>query len=184
VQRFWQPSIALPRKDRAVMLAEVRFQDLLSREGGALMRLAASYAATSQDRDDLFQDIALAIWQALPRFRGECSERTFIFRIAHNRAISHLAQRRPLAADAEEVDIPDPRPNPEKILSQEQRERRLAGAIHRLPLNYRQVIALTLEGMSYTDISDILGIGESNVGARLTRARQLLRRLLENPHEE
>ena len=54
-------------------------------------------------------------------------------------------------------------------------------AIHNLPIDYRQVITLTLEGMSYTEIAEILGIGESNVGVRLNRARQMLRRLLEVP---
>src|SRR6185436_12149091 len=158
---------------------EQRFHQLLSANGGALIRLAASYTNNHSDRDDLFQDIALAIWKALPRFRGESSERTFIFRIAHNRAITYLAQRRPAAAPDEEIELPDPRPNPEKGLAKEQQEARLFKAIHELPIDYRQVITLTLEDMSYTEIAEILGIGESNVGVRLNRARQMLRQLLE-----
>jgi len=159
-----------------------RFHQLLSANGPALLRLAGSYTNNSGDRDDLFQDIALAIWQALPRFRGESSERTFIFRIAHNRAISYLAQRRRLTP-AEDIEIPDPRPNPEGGFAKEQQEARLVAAIHDLPVEYRQVITLTLEGMSYTEIAEILGIGESNVGVRLNRARQMLRRALEVPNE-
>ena len=158
---------------------EQRFHQLLSANGGALSRLAASYTNNPSDRDDLFQDIALAIWKALPGFRGESSERTFIFRIAHNRAITYIAQRRPAATSADEVELPDPRPNPEKGFAKEQQETRLFEAIHRLPIEYRQVITLTLEGMSYTEISDVLGIGESNVGVRLNRARQMLRDMLE-----
>jgi RNA polymerase sigma-70 factor (ECF subfamily) len=142
------------------------------------MRLAASYTNSSSDREDLFQDIALAIWRALPKFRGESSERTFIFRIAQNRAITFIAQRRPLTAP-EEIDLPDPRPNPEKGFAREQQESRLIEAIHRLPIEYRQVITLTLEGMSYSEIAEVLGIGESNVGVRLNRARQMLRQLME-----
>ena len=131
----------------------------------------------------MFQDIALAIWQALPKFRGESSERTFIFRIAHNRAITYIAQRRRLTPTSEEIEIPDPRPNPERGFAKEQEEARLISAIHDLPIEYRQVITLTLEGMSYTEIAEILGIGESNVGVRLNRARQMLRRRLEVPDE-
>lgn len=48
-----------------------------------------------------------------------------------------------------------------------------------LPLVYRQVTMLMLEGMGYAEISEVLGISESNVGARLTRARLLLREALE-----
>ena len=91
-----------------------RFTELLGANGPALGRLAASYTRSAGDRDDLFQEIALAIWRALPRFRGECSERTFIFRIAHNRAISHIAQRSPISALEGELDPADPRPNPER----------------------------------------------------------------------
>jgi RNA polymerase sigma-70 factor (ECF subfamily) len=159
-------------------LLEERFHKLLSANGGALIRLAASYTNSRSDRDDLFQDIALAIWKALPQFRGESSERTFIFRIAHNRAITYIAQRRPLTASPDEIELPDPRPNPEKGLAREQQESRLFEAIHRLPVDYRQVITLTLEDMSYTEIADVIGISENNVGVRLNRARQMLRAAL------
>jgi len=166
----------MPSRNAAL---DQRFHQLLSTNGGALIRLAASYTNSPSDRDDLFQDIALAIWKALPRFRGESSERTFIFRIAHNRAITYIAQRKPAAASDEDIELPDPRPNPEKGFAQDQQERRLFDAIHQLPIDYRQVITLTLEGMSYTEIAEVLGIGESNVGVRLNRARQMLRQLLE-----
>ena len=149
-------------------------------EGAALARLAASYARGPGDGEDLFQDIAVAIWQALPRFRGECSERTFLFRIAHNRGIAHVARRRlPTIDAAEDVELPDKRPNPEQQLSVEQQGRQLLDAIRCLPLGHRQVVTLALEGMSYGEIGDVLGIAEGNVGARLTRARQMLRAQLQ-----
>jgi len=86
------------------------------------MRLAASYTNSPSDRDDLFQDSALAIWKALPGFRGESAERTFIFRIAQNRAITFISQRRPQSAPDEQIDLPDPRPNPESGFAKEQQE--------------------------------------------------------------
>lgn len=145
-------------------------------EGAALTRLAASYARGSDDRDDLFQDIAVAIWQALPRFRGECSERTFLFRIAHNRGLSYVTRRRPpIIESGEDLELRDERPDPEQSLSVEQQRQRLLDAIQKLPVGYRQVVTLALEGMSYAEIGDVLGIAESNAGARLTRARQMLR---------
>lgn len=143
------------------------------------MRLAASYTNTSSDRDDLIQDIAMALWRALPQFREECSERTFLFRIAHNRAIAHLARSKSRLLVGEEIEVHDPAPDPETQLAQEQRTEGLRRAIHRLPLVYRQVITLTLEDLGYAEIAEILGISEGNVGIRLTRARQLLRESLE-----
>jgi RNA polymerase sigma-70 factor (ECF subfamily) len=157
-----------------------QFDRLLAANGPALLRLASSYTNTASDRDDLFQDIAMALWQALPRFRGECSERTFLFRVAHNRAIDYLRRHRPLATPIEnEAEPRDSRPNPEAGLAREQLGERLRQAIHRLPLPYRQVITLVLEEMPYSEIAQVLGVTETNVGVRLNRARHLLRTLLE-----
>jgi RNA polymerase sigma factor (sigma-70 family) len=156
------------------------FDRLLATNGPALARLASSYTNTLSDRDDLLQEIALAVWQALRQFRGECSERTFLFRIAHNRAVAYLARTKSRIAEAgEDIEVHDPAPDPESGLLQEQRAVRLRRAIHLLPLVYRQIITLALEGMAYGEIAEVLGISESNVGARLTRARQLLREQLE-----
>lgn len=173
----------LPGIDSKRADLERRFQDLLKSYGPSLGRLAASYTRGAAERDDLVQDIALAIWSALPRFRGECSERTFLFRIAHNRAISSLAHRRVPMVDADsDIDVADTRPNPERAFSAEQQGRRLLSAVRQLPLAYAQVVTLTLEGMGYAEIADVLGITETNVGARLTRARQMLRTLLKDVH--
>lgn len=158
---------------------ECHFDRLIAANGPALARLAASYTNSPSDRDDLLQEIAMALWQALPRFRGECSERTFLFRIAHNRAIAHLARSRSQPIAEQEVEVHDPAPDPEAGLAQGQRVERLRRAIHRLPLVYRQVIILLLEGLGYGEIAEVLGISEGNVGARLTRARQILRESLE-----
>lgn len=156
------------------------FDRLLAANGPALGRLAASYTNTSSDRDDLLQEIAIALWQALGRFRGECSERTFLFRIAHNRGIAFLARRRAHMPEfSDEMEVHDPGPDPETEMVQEQAAQRLAWAIHKLPVGYRQAITLMLEGLGYGEIGEVLGISESNVGARLTRARQMLRDLLE-----
>jgi len=163
---------------------EQLFDRVLRQYGAALSRLAASYTRSSGEPEDLLQEIAFAIWRALPRFRGESSERTFLFRIAHNRAITYLAQRRPttIAAD-DELELEDARPDPERALSAQQEGARLVEAIRQLPIGYAQVITLTLEGMSYAEVAEILGISETNVGARLTRSREMLRKLLRSDDE-
>jgi len=122
----------------------------------------------------------MGIWQALPRFRGECSERTFLFRIAHNRGIAYLARfRSPMQGVDEETEVRDPAPDPEFELAREETAERLRRAIHRLPLVYRQVVTPALEDLGYGEIAEVLGISESKVGVRLSRARQILRESLE-----
>ena len=165
--------------DRATL--EQHFERILAANGPALSRLAASYTNTLADRDDLLQEIAFALWQALPRFRGDCSERTFAFRIAHNRAITHLSRSKAHPSESvadDEMDLADPAPGPDLHLAQRQTAARLREAVHRLPVGYRQVIMLALEGLSYREISEVLGISESNAGVRLNRARQMMQDFL------
>ena len=158
---------------------EREFDRIIAAHGAALSRLASGYTNTLSDRDDLLQDISIAIWLALPGFRGDCSERTFVFRIAHNRAITHLSRNRAHRPAPEQPEPRDPSPGPEAGLEQEQRAAALRSAIRQLPLLYRQPVTLLLEGLSYSEIGEVLGISEANVGARLTRGRQMLRNQLE-----
>jgi RNA polymerase sigma-70 factor (ECF subfamily) len=163
---------------------DATFDAILRREGAALRRVAAAYEADPARREDLFQDICLAIWQALPRFRGESSERTFVFRIAHNRGLTHRGRRKPPLASTAELEeaeiVADPRPGPEAAMWEGQRRERLRAAVLALPLDPRQVISLRLEGLSTKEIADVLGITENNAAVRLTRARRALRQVLES----
>jgi len=158
---------------------ERRFLALLNANLPALGRLAGSYAGSTGEREDLLQEIALALWQALPRFRGESSERTFLFRIAHNHCIDHITRRRPMASLQElELDPEDGTRSVESTLTQEQESARLMAAVRRLPLIQRQVVILALEDLDYAQIGEVLGITENNVGVRLNRARASLRKLM------
>ena len=160
---------------------EQRYDRILREHGLALRRVAATYEADPSRREDLFQEICLALWQALPRFREESSERTFAFRIAHNRGLTHGWRARGSAtADLDEAEeLADPRQDPETELQEGERRDRLRDAVRRLPLTARQVVVLSLEGLSQRETGDVLGITENNVAVRLTRARKLLRQALE-----
>lgn len=166
--------------DAARAKREAVFDRALQENGPSLLRLAAAYTNAEGDRDDLFQEIAFAIWQALPGFRGDSSVRTYLFRIAHNRGTAYLASRRPAQAlDREELRLHDPMPNPERRLEIEEQRRNLLAAVRKLPIVYRHVITLALEGLSYPEMAEVLGVTESNVGIRLNRARKALRKILE-----
>jgi len=156
------------------------FNALLSAHGPALAGLVGSYVQDPAERGDLCQEIAIAVWRALPGFRHECSERTFVFRIAHNRCLTQVS-RTPANVDVDHDGdlVTDPRPAADAQLAGDQRRERLMLAIRALPPGYRQVVTLILEGLSYREVAEVVGISESNVGARLSRARQLLRDRME-----
>jgi RNA polymerase sigma factor (sigma-70 family) len=160
---------------------EAQYEDLLREFGPGLFRLVASYEYHVHIREDLLQDIRLALWTALPGFRGECSLRTFVYRIAHNRGLSHANGRRKQVSEADEPDeIIDPKSDPESTAIENAMQARLARAIRSLPLAYRQVITMTLESLPHAEIALVLGISENNVAVRLNRARILLREKLGN----
>jgi RNA polymerase sigma-70 factor (ECF subfamily) len=157
------------------------YRELLDAFAPAIGRLARSYERDAGRAEDLAQDIWLAIWQALPRFRGESSTRTFVYRVAHNRAVSHVIRWRRRRTD--DIDaaahVADASRSPEDAASERQRHERLRDAVLLLPLSQRQVILLVLEGLTPGETADVLGLAENAVAIRLTRARKTLRRLLD-----
>jgi RNA polymerase sigma-70 factor (ECF subfamily) len=153
--------------------------DLLARHEPALRRLAASYERDPALREDLVQEMLLALLRALPGWRRECSERTFVYRVAHNRAFSHLARRRPAFDDLERAaSVPDPAPLPEAVAVASQQQDTLLAALRQLPVGQRQLLTMALEDLTPREIAEVLGITENNVAVRLTRARAALRELL------
>ena len=144
---------------------------------GAIRRLSAVYVPNAADRDDLFQEILLAVWQALPAFRGDASERTWLYRIAHNVALTYQRKNR-RARDREaalDYAVKDSRPGVDF------RRLTLVDLVSQLPPEDRQLIVLYLEGASANEIEKIIGIRAGTVSVRLTRIRQHLATALHRP---
>jgi RNA polymerase sigma factor (sigma-70 family) len=153
------------------------YEDLLRRYLPALRRLARSYAHETAEQEDLLQEIALALWTALPQFRGDASERTWLYRIAHNSAISFVTgskRRAQREHRGTSPDLPAPSMNPESTAIVDQQRARLWAAVEELPLTDRQIVVLHLEGLSVAEIEAVTGLSAGNVATRLTRARQKL----------
>jgi RNA polymerase sigma factor (sigma-70 family) len=158
---------------------EEEYESVWNRYGASLTRLAFSYESVPHAREDLLQEIQLAIWKALPSFRNECSLRTFVYRIAHNRALTHIWRRRTQLQAADVLpEINDPRPGPEFVAIRKADQSALMAAILKLPMVYRQVITMALDELPQSEIAAVLGITENNVAVRLNRARRLLREQL------
>lgn len=154
------------------------FDTVVRRHGDALARFAWGYVDNAADHADLLQEILVALWQALPRFRGDASLWTFTFRVAHNRAVSFLTRSRRAAALPIPEQVRDPRPGPDALAERAVLRERLLAAIRRLPDLSRQAVMLHLEGAAPGEIAAVQGISENNASVRLSRARQALRVLL------
>ena len=143
---------------------------LLDAYGGALRRLCAAYLQGGGDQQDLFQEIAAALWSALPGFRGDASERTWVYRIAHNVAYSYAKKRRRQCQSELQMDaLPDHRLAPE-----DPRRPVLLEAVQQLDSLDRQVVLLYLEGLSAREIEQVTGMSANSIGVRLSRLRRRL----------
>ena len=155
------------------------FEDVFAQYGAILSRVANSYEANEAMQQELLQEIAIAVWQGLSRFKGDSSVKTYILKIAHNRAVTHVANQ-VKRLDTHQYDHDDlgsdrfvsTTHSPEEMSSQHQSLERLLRAVRALPLQSRQVLTLSLEGLSYDEIADVCGLTKNHVGVILKRAKQ------------
>lgn len=157
-----------------------QFANLMREHGAMLMRFAASFERNRHAREDLVQDIMLAVWQAVPHFRGESSLKTYIIAVAHRRCAAHV-MKAVANPHHEELDDAweDEQPGPETMARLGQQQERLLAAVRELPPGQRQLVLLALEGMCHDEIASLLGISKNNVGVRLNRAKAALKQRLE-----
>jgi RNA polymerase sigma factor (sigma-70 family) len=153
--------------------------------GGILRKVARAFARDADDQEDLIQELLQALWLAAPSFRGESSSATFVYRVAHNRALNWQRARRRYrlrVADAQRLGaLAAPLPaDPDRQRQLDQ----LYEAIRTLPPFDRTLMLLYLDNLPYAAIHDITGLSESNVGVRLMRIRRELARRLNAPDVE
>jgi len=156
------------------------FEQVTSDHARLLNRIALSYEADPALRRELVQDILLAIWIALESFRGDSSLKTFVAAIAQKRSISHVMRRaREPRQEELSVDLPSSGPRPDEIAVQNDMRNRLVESIQLLPLPQREAIVLSLEGFSYAEIADVLGITSNAAMLRCQRAKTALKTIVE-----
>lgn len=161
---------------------EAMFRDWMRLHLGLLHRIARGFAAPA-DQPDLLQELMLAVWRAMPAFRGDSQPVTFIYRVAHNRALTWQgreggrAQREnEAAAEAMRRTALDADPADVRRLEQ------LYAAIRELPVLDRSILLLALDGVPYRDIARLHEMTESNIGVRLTRAKARLSGIISQTH--
>ena len=161
-----------------------RYIALLEEHTPALRRLCHSYCEASPEAEDLFQEIAVALWTALARFRGDSSERTWLYRVAHNVALTFTARRRRRVQReqpvSDEMDVMDTGNDQESRVADAQNAATLRRLVQELPFEDRRLILLYLEGLPTAEIEEVTGLTRSNVTVRLSRLRQKLSDRMQN----
>ena len=158
------------------------FMNWLGEHGSSVMKVARAYTLTSEECQDLAQEILLQAWRSLPKFEGKSNAATWFYRVALHTAMNwqrndkpRRARQLPLlkvqAFATEGVDSAEQAQHRETV-------EQLYNAIHQLPKTDAALVLLYLDGLSYREMADVLGISESNVGVKLNRAKKALSALM------
>ena len=148
------------------------FDNWLQRHKGILFKIVRAYAFNAADQDDLFQEIALQVWRSIPDFRGEAKASTWIYRVALYAASAWTRREqrqpptKPWDAVAQTLTMTVQPSDPRVDWLYEQ--------IAQFDPIDRSLCLLMLDGFSYKEIAELLGIAESNVGVKLHRIKRRL----------
>ena len=162
---------------------EALFERIAEDYAAPLARLARAHEADAALQKDLLQEIHIALWRSLPAFGGRCSLRTWVYRVAHNAAATHVLRRKRLTrslVSLDDLDIASEARGLEAEVGDAQVIARLHALVQRLKPLDRQVFVLYLEGMSVDEIAEIAGLSHTNTGTKLHRIRALLAKQLRN----
>ena len=157
------------------------FAQLVEANQGRIYTLAYRMTGNVETARDLTQETFLSAWQALPRFRGKSAFSTWLYRMAVNACIDFLRREKrravlPLSSEDDALQLPDQGPSPQEALEQQERLLALRQALAALSPHHRKVLVLReLEGLSYREIAQYLGLEEGTVKSRIARARLALR---------
>jgi RNA polymerase sigma-70 factor (ECF subfamily) len=167
---------------------ETIFRRWLDEHLGLMLKLVRGCAAAAQDQEDLFQDVLLQVWSSIPAFRGESRETTWIYRVAFNTALAWRRGEKRRRVGHEtflKFDV-SPRVQPSHVdqLPQQEIVERLYAAVRQLPKVDASLALMHLDGLSYQEMAEVLGISENYVGVKLNRIRKLLAEQLKGQRDE
>ncbi len=161
------------------------YEILIRRYQHKVYDLAAKMVRNREDARDLAQDTFIRVYQNLPRFRGDSSFGTWVYRVASNKCLDYLRKKKVegervvLSTFENDVHFSDSRDSPEESAIREDENRRLRDALDSLPKAYRIAIILQhYQQLSYKEIAEVLELPVKTVATRIYRAKIILREKL------
>jgi RNA polymerase sigma-70 factor (ECF subfamily) len=158
------------------------FMNWLGEHGSSVMKVARAYTFSSDECQDLAQEILLQAWRSLPKFEGKASAATWFYRVALHTAMNWQRKDKPRRSKQQpllevQTVVTEGCDSVEQAQQRETVEQ-LYQAIHQLPVTDAALVLLYLDELSYQEMAEVLGISESNVGVKLNRAKKVLSELM------
>jgi len=157
------------------MNRESEFIALLETHQRIVKKVCRIYAHTTEDRNDLYQEIALQAWRSFPRFRGDAQFSTWLYRVSLNTAITYFRKEQKKASIPvlnEEVVAPVSEMDP-----REEQLESMYRAISSLSELDKAIVLLYLEDYPYDDIGQMIGITPNHVAVKMSRIKIKLQSL-------
>lgn len=151
------------------------FINIIREHERLIYKVCSLYTTGSEDKNDLYQEIILQAWKAYPRFKGQAKVSTWLYRVALNTAISTTRKKRIKHHYEEHIllNFPDP------MTGDDEQYKLLYNAISLLPELERALVLLYLEDKAYSEIAEIMGISVSNVGTKLARIKEKMKKIIQ-----
>lgn len=150
------------------------FATLIQQHEKLVYKVCHLYAADDEDIRDLFQEIVLQAWNGYARYRGDAAVSTWLYRVALNTAITHKRKQRNTITTTPQLPIIDITDDGHVPYAEEYRI--MHKLIGELPPLDKALVLLYFEDRTHAEIAEILGISTSNVGTKLNRIKDRLRK--------
>ncbi|WP_026956787.1 RNA polymerase sigma factor [Algoriphagus vanfongensis] len=157
------------------MKREDEFIQLIQQNQGLIFKIATIYTRDREEQEDLCQEIVYQTWKSFEQFRNASKPSTWLYRVGMNTAITNLNRSKKqvtaVPMDGLELNLMD------EVDSQKEEQIKLMySEIRKLGLLDRGIVFLYLEGKNHEEIAEIVGISVSNVGTRISRIKEKLRK--------
>ncbi len=144
-------------------------KEWLSGHRALIFKVIRAYANDPGEQEDLFQEISIRLWNSIPKFEGRCAVSTWMYRIALNVSISWVKRENRRKTESLEKHVLI-----HEMEDEDPRVKWLYDEIRKMDEIDRSLSLLLLDGFSYREMSEILGISENNVGVKIHRIKKAL----------
>jgi RNA polymerase sigma-70 factor (ECF subfamily) len=154
------------------------YQTAVDAHAADIARFVSGYEYSTGKRQELLQEVHLALWQSMAGYRSQCSLRTWVYRVAHNVGVSHVQRsRRSAERNGSALDDIAPIVDEQTDISLLDRELDLGkvmSLVHSLAALDREVMLLYLEDLDAAAIGEVTGLSARNVATKVHRIKTLL----------